>query len=63
MDQTVRAPELRPLPTAADWPSPTRAWATVFVLMAAYALAFGGWQAPFGDETVGAGRAQGRTKT
>lgn len=40
MDQTVRAPELRPLPTAVDWPSPTRAWATVFVLMAAYALAF-----------------------
>lgn len=40
MDQTVRAPELRPLPTAADWPSPARAWATVFVLMAAYALAF-----------------------
>lgn len=40
MDQSVRTSEPLQVPVAPDWPSPTRAWATVFVLMAAYALAF-----------------------
>ena len=38
MDQPVRT--YRPGEAAAAWPTPSRAWATVFVLMAAYALAF-----------------------
>ncbi len=40
MDQTVRTAELRVPPGPTDWPSPQRAWITVFILMAAYALAF-----------------------
>ena len=40
MDQTVRAAPSRVTPAAPDWPSPQRAWVTVFILMAAYALAF-----------------------
>lgn len=40
MDQTVRAAKARLAPAAPDWPSPRTAWITVFILMAAYALAF-----------------------
>ena len=40
MDQPVRTHRPGEDPTAAPWPKPSRAWATVFVLMAAYALAF-----------------------
>lgn len=40
MDQSVRTPEPPASVTPIEWPSPTRAWMTVIVLMAAYALAF-----------------------
>lgn len=40
MDQTVRTEGARPVASSIDWPSKRRAWATVFVLMAAYTLAF-----------------------
>jgi MFS family permease len=40
MDKTVPTPAPPAIQAAAEWPSPTRAWMTVFVLMAAYALAF-----------------------
>lgn len=40
MDQPARTYRPGADPTAVGWPNPSRAWATVFVLMAAYALAF-----------------------
>ncbi|MGH7018464.1 MAG: MFS transporter, partial [Brevundimonas sp.] len=40
MHQTVRPAKPPASLGATDWPTPTRAWVTVFVLMAAYALAF-----------------------
>lgn len=40
MHQTVRTAKRQAILGAADWPTPTRAWVTVFILMAAYALAF-----------------------
>jgi MFS family permease len=40
MDQPARTYRPREDLTAAAWPNPSRAWVTVFVLMAAYALAF-----------------------
>lgn len=40
MDQTVRAAKVSVIPAPIDWPSQQRAWVTVFILMAAYALAF-----------------------
>lgn len=40
MDQTVRHAEPVAVPEAPDWPSSRRAWATVLILMAAYAVAF-----------------------
>ncbi|MNQ07045.1 L-galactonate transporter [compost metagenome] len=40
MHQTVRPAKPPASLGPTDWPTPTRAWVTVFVLMAAYALAF-----------------------
>ncbi len=40
MQQTAGARDPEPLAAAHPWPSPMRAWATVLVLLAAYALAF-----------------------
>jgi MFS family permease len=38
--ETIHEPDVRAVAVAPAWPSPMRAWATVFLLVAAYATAF-----------------------
>jgi len=40
MDHTAQDADFSAAHSASDWPSPARAWTTVFILMAAYSVAF-----------------------